>query len=83
MSGTIPPLPNAPSWRGALLQHSNNFTLFALLCINYNNDHTTQCNSFRVNDIFIKKRYETKNVQVFISSSNGLEELSSISVKCL
>jgi hypothetical protein len=26
MSGTIPPLPNTPSWRGALLKHRDNFT---------------------------------------------------------
>jgi hypothetical protein len=27
MSGAIPPLPNTPSWRGAHLKHSDNFTL--------------------------------------------------------
>jgi hypothetical protein len=26
MSGTIPPLPNSPSWCGALLKHRENFT---------------------------------------------------------
>jgi hypothetical protein len=28
MSGTIPPLPNTPSWRGAPLKHRNNFTFY-------------------------------------------------------
>jgi len=26
MSGTIPPVPNTPSWRGAQLKHRDNFT---------------------------------------------------------
>jgi hypothetical protein len=26
MSGAIPPLPNTPSWRGAQLKHTDNFT---------------------------------------------------------
>jgi hypothetical protein len=26
MSGAIPPLPNTPSWRGAQLNHRDNFT---------------------------------------------------------
>jgi hypothetical protein len=26
MSGSIPPIPNTPSWRGAQLKHRDNFT---------------------------------------------------------
>jgi len=26
--GTIPPLPNMPSWRGARLKHRDNFTVY-------------------------------------------------------
>jgi hypothetical protein len=28
MSGTIPPLPNTPPWRGAQLKHKNKFTFY-------------------------------------------------------
>jgi hypothetical protein len=28
MGGAIPPLPQTPSWRGALLKHRDNFTFY-------------------------------------------------------
>jgi hypothetical protein len=31
MSGSIPPLPNMPSWRGAQLKHRDNFNFYMIL----------------------------------------------------
>jgi hypothetical protein len=33
MSGAIPPLPNTPSWCGAQLKHSENFTFIIIISI--------------------------------------------------
>jgi hypothetical protein len=34
VSGTIPSLPNTPSWRGAQLKHGDSFTFYLLLMYN-------------------------------------------------
>jgi hypothetical protein len=35
MSGAIPPLPDSPSWRGAQLKHSDNFTFTFTFTIDF------------------------------------------------
>jgi hypothetical protein len=72
MRGAIPPLPNAPSWRGAQLKHRNNFT-FTLVPYKHGNNINRVIKRRRViRSRHVERVGEMKNEQrILVGKLNG------------